>query len=87
MIELVYGGDFVRSAKRLPKKLREKLPDLLDILQINPFHPLLHSKPLTGSLKGYFSFRITREWRVIFMFTNKNTILLIEVDHPKDIYR
>ncbi len=49
--------------------------------------PKLHSKPLVGKLKGFYSFRITRNWRVIFSFLDRETIFLIDVAHRKDIYR
>jgi len=86
-MKIVYSNDFLKSAKRLPKPIQKKLADLLEILQNNPFHHKIHAKPLVGRLKGFYSFRITRDWRVIFIFLNSETISLIEVAHRKDIYR
>src|SRR3990167_8380347 len=60
---------------------------ILRASQEKPFHQLLHAKSLTGSLAGFYSFRITRDWRVIFQFVNPQTIKLIEAAHRKDIYR
>lgn len=48
---------------------------------------MLHTKYLTGRLPGLLSFRITRDWRVIFKFNDAHTIQLIRVRHRKDIYR
>ncbi|OGZ38376.1 MAG: hypothetical protein A3A94_03365 [Candidatus Portnoybacteria bacterium RIFCSPLOWO2_01_FULL_43_11] len=87
MIKIVYGNSFLKSVKKLPKQQQEKLADLLEVLRENPFHQLLHAKSLTGSLAGFYSFRITRDWRVIFQFVNPQTIKLIEAAHRKDIYR
>lgn len=84
---LVYGKHFWRSTDALPKKLQEKLADLLETLREDPSHPLLHTKPLAGELKGMFSFRITRDWRVAFYFMDEQTIHLLEVGNRKDIYR
>ncbi|HDH31673.1 MAG TPA: hypothetical protein ENH26_02770 [Candidatus Wolfebacteria bacterium] len=53
----------------------------------NPFNSKLHTKPLIGKLKGFYSFRITRGWRVIFNFLNHQKIFLIDVAHRKDIYK
>lgn len=86
-MEIVYSGDFVKSAKLVPKFVQKKLANLLETLKENPFHQKFHTKPLTGKLKGYYSFRITRDWRVIFNFLNSKTIFLIEVAHRKDIYK
>ena len=30
----------------------------------NPFHPILHNHPLTGSLQGFRSFSITGDFRI-----------------------
>ncbi|MDO8663854.1 MAG: type II toxin-antitoxin system RelE/ParE family toxin [Candidatus Wildermuthbacteria bacterium] len=87
MLSLVYTDSFLKSAGKLPKSQQNKLAELLETLQENPFGHKLHSKNLSGRLTGFYSFRITRDWRVIFQFTNPDTIKLVEVGHRKDIYR
>lgn len=87
MIELLYGKQFLKSAKKLPDAKQKQLAQLLEHLQKNPYHPLLHTKQLSGSLLGFLSFRIGREWRVIFEFLDPETIQLLRVAHRKDIYR
>jgi addiction module RelE/StbE family toxin len=86
-MKIVYSKDFIKSVKRTPKQIQNKLADLVEILQQNPFHPKLHSKPLVGKLKGFYSFSITRNWRLIFSFLDSETIFLIDIAHRKDIYR
>ena len=87
MIELQYTKHFLKSAKKLPASQRKKLAKLLENLSEHPFSSLLHTKPLTGELTGFYSFRITREYRVIFQFLNPTVIKLIDVAHRKEIYR
>ena len=87
MIKILYSERFIKSARKLPKNQKEKLTDLLGIMKENPFHSKLHSKPLTGKLSGLYSFRITRDWRVVFHFLSPEEINLLEVGHRKDIYR
>lgn len=86
-MEIAYSRDFIKSAKLLPLPVKEKLADLIVLLRDNHFHPLLHTKPLAGKLKWFYSFRITRDWRAIFKFVNSKTIHLIDVSHRKDIYK
>lgn len=86
-MKIVYGKQFLHSAGLLPRHLQKKLDTLVSLLELDAFHPLLHTKPLAGELKGWFSFRITRDWRAIFYFMNERTIQLSEVAHRKDIYR
>lgn len=87
MIRIVYGAGFLKSAKKLPSNIQEKLASLLEIFKENPFHPLLHTKYLTRELAGFLSFRITRDYRVIFRFIDPETIHLLRAGHRKDIYR
>lgn len=86
-MEVVLEQSFLKTAKRLPAEIRSKLSRLVGLLQNNAYHPLLHTKKLTGSMAGFFSFRITRDWRVIFYFQSPATIHVLEVKHRKDIYR
>lgn len=86
-IELVYTKSFLKAVKKLPTAQQTKLAKLLEILQIQPYSPLLHTKPLTGQLTGFYSFRITREYRVIFQFLNPTKIKLIDTAHRKEIYQ
>ena len=62
--EILYGGDFVKDAKRLPRYIQEKLADLLAIAVVDIFDLRLHTKRLAPPLTGKYSFRITRDWRV-----------------------
>jgi len=87
MLTLVYTNSFLKSARKLPKSQQNKLSQLLEVFQENPFQPKLHTKTLTGPLTGFYSFRITRNWRVIFQFLTPDKIKLIEIGHRKDIYK
>ena len=71
MNNVVYDRDFFKSSRGLPIASRRKLAGLIVILRQDPFHSLLHTKYLKGHLSGLLSFRITRDWRVIFMFMDK----------------
>lgn len=87
MIQIIFSKNFLKSASCLPQETQKKLAKLIRILQEKPFHPVLHTKYLTGELTGLLSLRITRDWRVIFQFLSSQTIQLLRVAHRKDIYR
>ena len=87
MHELVFGPQFLHSAKNLNKNIKLKLKRSLDVLSESPFRPKLHTKPLTGKLSDCHSFRVGRDYRVIFRFISDDMIFLIDVGHRKDIYR
>lgn len=87
MVEVVYNARFLKLARKLPKAQTKKLAKLLEKFQIDPFYPTLHTKPLSGQLIGFYSFRITRDWRVIFQFLSTDKIQLVEIGHRRDIYK
>ena len=87
VIKISFRKGFKKSARVLNRKNLVRLTDLIVIFSNNSFHSKLHTKALTGKLAGLFSFRITREWRVIFKFISPEEILIIKVRHRKDIYR
>lgn len=84
---VVFSDKFIKSAKLLPSKLQIKLNKLVGILERDPFHPFLHTKQLCGELTGFWSFRVTRDWRVLFQFHDSYVIQLLRVAHRKDVYR
>jgi addiction module RelE/StbE family toxin len=87
MVRVLYTDRFLRSARSLPAAQQTKLAAQLESLRDNPFHRTLHTKALSGQLSGLYSFRITRDWRVIFQFLSSDTVSLVDVGHRRDIYR
>lgn len=82
-----YGPQFAHSLKRLPDGILDKLGSAIILLKISPYHSRLHTKQLHGQFADLLSFRITRDWRVIFRFLEKDTVQLQYVAHRKDAYR
>lgn len=86
-MQIKYSDKFFAQSRKLPKPIQSKLAMLLEFLAVNPFHPLLHTKKLSADLNQSYSFRITRDWRVIFIFEKNDEIKLVKVGNRKDIYR
>mgnify|MGYP001577677029 CR=1 FL=1 len=83
MILIVYGKHFLKSVKALPLLEQKRLSKLLEIMAIDPFDGRLHAKKLSGPLTGLFSFRIGRDWRVLFQFLNARTVQLTDIGNRK----
>lgn len=86
-MKIVYGPRFIKSARKLPGNIKQLLARQIWILEKNPFDSRLHTKMLARELAGFFSFRITREFRGIFRFLDRDTIQLLLVGNRKDIYK
>lgn len=85
--EITYDKDFLKDVRQLPIESRNKLAELLEIFQNDPFNPLLHTKPLNAPLQGIFSFRITRDFRVGFKFLGQYALRLLIADRRDRIYK
>ena len=86
MPDITYGPKFRKSSSKLENKELERLAGLLKCLAVDTYHPLLHTKHLTGPLEGLLSFRIGRDYRCIFRILNDKTVFLLEISHRKNIY-
>jgi len=86
-MEVTYDRAFLKSAKKLPIQQQKLLAKKLLFLQSNPFDTRLHTKPLSSPLTGIYSFRITREYRILFRFIDPETIFLITAKHRKEVYQ
>ena len=84
---LEFEREFERDAGKLPFQTQELLASALELLAENPFSSRLHTKPLSGTLSGIFSFRIGRDYRALFRFVNTRVIMLMRVKHRRDVYR
>lgn len=87
MVDVVYHTRFLKEARALPQAQQKKLARLLEMLAENPYDPRLHTKHLSGELLGVLSFWITRDWRVLYCFSDENAIRLLTVGHRSDIYQ
>ena len=63
-----------KDIKKLTPKLRSKLRDILqNKIAENPYS----DKPLTGSLKGYYSGRLTYQDRIVYSIHDDELLVLI----------
>lgn len=85
--DIIFADRFWKDAGKLPKEAQEKLPELFGMLAENAFDPELHTKPLRPPLNGRYSFRITRDWRVVFRFVGDHGIKVLMADNRDKIYQ
>ncbi|MEK7618006.1 MAG: hypothetical protein AAB410_02570 [Patescibacteria group bacterium] len=85
-MRIVYAPGFAKEFKRLPQNIQTIFYRQEKFLLADWRDPRLHTKKLAGSA-GSFSFRITRNYRVIFSFPEKEVVLFETIGDRKDIYR
>ena len=86
-MQVDYDKQFIKEATKLPAARKKLLANKLSYLAISPFDSRLHTKQLSSPLTGVFSFRISREYRVLFRFITAEQVFLLSVKHRKDVYR
>ncbi|MBL1209944.1 type II toxin-antitoxin system YafQ family toxin [Geminocystis sp. GBBB08] len=93
-MKILWCKCFKRSYQKVIQKspqLKSKVTDGLKILANNPFTPSIKSHKLTGNLKGFWSFSVAYDCRIIFSFSEDGEllemiILLIDIGIHDDIY-
>lgn len=77
---------FRKSLDLLDKNIRRKVKKQFLLFLNNIFHPSLHTEKLEPKHRNLWSFRIDKNYRVIFTTQNNQTILLLDIGHH-DIYK
>ena len=85
-MNIIRTKNFDRSRGKLPSEARKFYLVQEQRFKENWRDSRLHIKKLYG-FEDALSFRVTRNWRVLFYFQNKTTAIFFEIDNRKDIYR
>jgi len=85
-MKIVKADDFTRAFDKLPKEIKRLYQTQEERFKENWRDPRLHIKKVK-SLKYASSFRITRNYRVLFYFQNSETAIFFGVGHRKETYR
>lgn len=84
-MKIVYAREFVKELKKLPSSVQRLYRKQEDIFKEDWRDPRLRVKKLKDHPLP-FSFRITRAYRVLFLFVDSDTVLFATIGHRKDVY-
>jgi mRNA-degrading endonuclease RelE of RelBE toxin-antitoxin system len=84
-MKVVYAKEFSKEFKKLPVNVQRLYRKQEDIFRENWRDPRLKVKKLRDHPLP-FSFRITRSYRVLFLFVDPDTALFATIGDRKDIY-
>ena len=85
-MKITETAQFRKSFKKLDNKLQKRTKKQFKLFLNNLFHPSLNTEKLEPKNNNIWSFRIDKSNRVIFTFSEDETILLLDIG-PHDIYR
>lgn len=85
-MKIVYAEEFVKQFRKLPRPIQRVYRAQEARFKTNWRDPRLHIKKLIEHPYP-FSFRITRSYRVLFVFISAESVLFATIGDRKDVYR
>lgn len=94
MRTLIYDESFRRALRKRTKnrpELRDKVADVLSLLESDPFTPSLKTHKLQGELKGLWACSVEYDCRIVFRFEvleeeTEEAIVLIDIGSHDEVY-
>ena len=77
---------FERSYKKMPHHIQSDFDQKINLFVENPYHPSLRTHKLKGKLQECLAFCLKDGYRVLFEFSEPDTVDLLEIG-SHDIYK
>jgi mRNA-degrading endonuclease RelE of RelBE toxin-antitoxin system len=84
-MKIVYAKEFAKEFKKLPVSVQRLVPQARGYLRGKLARPKAQGQEAERP-SASFSFRITRSYRVLFLFVDSDTALFATIGHRKDVY-
>ena len=84
---IILHRNFEKKFVKLTPKLKEKIKERRDLFLEDPFHSLLNNHQLSGDRIGQLSINITGDWRAVYVFKGKDTVIFIDIDTHGNLYK
>ncbi len=94
MRQILWDESFRRALKRSLKKrpqLQQRITEVLNLLELDPFTPALKTHKLQGELKGLWACSVEYDCRIVFAFKAiedeaEDAIVLIDIGSHDEVY-
>lgn len=87
MIKVIFAEEFKERYLDLPLSIQKKAEKQEKLFRQNPFYPSLNTEKLEPKGRQAWSFRIDKDYRIVFRFLDNNTALFLTCGHHNWIYR
>ena len=77
---------FDKLFQKIGQKIQIKAAKKADLFKKNPFHTSLRVEKLHPKKFNVWSFRIDKDYRIVFKFVEKDLVEFMFVGHHNDIY-
>jgi len=83
-MKIFYSQRFGKDLVSFPAGIKRIYKKQENIFLVNWKDTRLHTKGVVGA--SLFSFRVTRNYRVLFRFISNDSVLFAAIGHRKDVY-
>ena len=88
--KIVRTDEYFRKLKKFIKRhpdVLDRYIKMIEILEIDPYHPSLRLHKLQGKLRVYYSISINMKYRVVIdLIIQKNEIIPIDIGTHEEVY-
>lgn len=77
---------FEKRYSKLPKKIKNAFKERRDLFLEDVYNPILNVHMLHGEHKGYRSFNVTGDIRVVFKEVEKDVFLFVDIGSHGELY-
>ncbi|HUD06607.1 MAG TPA: type II toxin-antitoxin system RelE/ParE family toxin [Candidatus Saccharimonadales bacterium] len=84
-MRISYSKNFIKKSKKLDKRIRDKVPERIELFSRDQFNSELNNHPLKGKYKGYRSINITGDFKALYL-TYDDLIVFDIVNTHSELY-
>jgi addiction module RelE/StbE family toxin len=85
-MEVAYKPSFLRQFKKLPSALQIEAKEKITLFKERGNHEQLRVHALKGKLRGYYSFSVNYQYRIVFMWEKQNTLAVLMAIGDHSVY-
>jgi len=78
--------DYDKSFAKKDKFIQKKALERIKLFMRDPHNILLKNHALAGEYEGERSFNVTGNYRIIFYYTDENTVVLSDIGTHTELY-
>ena len=86
MLNVLYSKNFAKSLKKKDKFIKEKARKRIRLFREDPFNVLLNNHALSGEFENKRSFDVTGDYRILFYYADKNTVVFSDIGTHSELY-
>ena len=86
-MDIIATDEFERQYRQLPVQVRRKAKKQEKFFRNDPFHPSLRTEKLEPKSKELWSFRVDRQYRILFRFLDNSTAYFLTIGTHDWIYK